>query len=56
MHYKVVTTNGFALNQDKILQIYFCVKHQAKNDFLKYVESIVDLAVDGMPSQNPQAP
>ena len=33
-------TNGFALNHDKSLQIYFfCVKHQAKNDFLKYVES-----------------
>ena len=30
-------TNGFALNHDKNLQIYFCVK--AKNDFLKDVES-----------------
>ena len=35
-------TNGFALNQDKRLQIYFyCVKRQAKNDFLKDVESAV---------------
>ena len=35
-------TNGFALNHDKHLQIYFfCVKRQAKNDFLKDVESIV---------------
>ena len=35
-------TNGFALNHDKSLQIYlFRVKHQAKNDFLKDVESIV---------------
>ena len=34
--------NGFALNHDKILQIYFCcVKRQAKNDFLKDVESTV---------------
>ena len=33
-------TNGFALNHDKSLQIYFfCVKRQAKNDFLKDVES-----------------
>ena len=38
----VVTTNGFALNHDKKLQIYFfCVKRQAKNDFLKDVESTV---------------
>ena len=37
-------TNGFALNHDKSLQIYFlCVKHQAKNDFLKDVESTVTL-------------
>ena len=36
-------TNGFALNHDKSLQIYFfCVKRQAKNDFLKDVESTVD--------------
>ena len=35
-------TNGFALNHDKSLQIYFfCVKCQAKNDFLKDVESTV---------------
>ena len=39
---KVVTTNGFALNHDKSLQINFiCVKHQAKNNFLKDVESTV---------------
>ena len=39
---KVVMTNGFALNHDKSLQIYFfCVKLQAKNDFLKDVESTV---------------
>ena len=32
-------TNGFALNHDKSLQIYlFCVKRQARNDFLKDVE------------------
>ena len=37
-------TNGFALNHDKNLQIYFfCVKRQAKNDFLKNVESTVIL-------------
>ena len=36
-------TNGFALNPDKSLQIYFfCVKHQAKNIFLKDVESTAD--------------
>ena len=35
-------TNGFGLNHDKSLQIYFfCVKRQAKNNFLKDVESIV---------------
>ena len=35
-------TNDFALNHDKSLQINFiCVKHQAKNDFLKDVESTV---------------
>ena len=35
-------TNGFALNPDKSLQIYFfCVKRQAKNDFLKDVKSTV---------------
>ena len=35
-------TNGFALNHDKSLQIYFfCVKCQAKNDFLKDGESTV---------------
>ena len=37
-----VTTNGFALNHDKSLQIYFfCVKRLAKNGFLKDVESAV---------------
>ena len=36
-----VMTNGFVLNRDKSLQIYFCVKRQAKNDFLKDVESTV---------------
>ena len=37
------TTNGFALNHDKNLQIYyFCVKCQGKNDFLKDVESTVE--------------
>ena len=37
---QVVTTNGFALNHDKSLQIYyFCLKRRAKNDFLKDVES-----------------
>ena len=36
-------TNGFALSHDKKLQIsFFCVKRQAKNDFLKDVESTVD--------------
>ena len=36
-------TNSFALNHDKSLQIYFfCVKRQAKNDFLKDVKSTVD--------------
>ena len=35
----MVTTNGFASNRDKSLHIYFfCVKRQAKNDFLKDVE------------------
>ena len=38
-------TNGFALNHDKSLQIYFCVKCQATNDFLKDVESTVDSPV-----------
>ena len=38
-----VTTNGFALYHDKNLQIFFfCVKRQAKNDFLKDTESSVD--------------
>ena len=38
----MVTTNSFALNHDKNLQIYFfCVKRQAKNAFLKDVESTV---------------
>ena len=36
-------TYGFALNHDKSLQIYFCVKRQdkKKNDFLKEAESTV---------------
>ena len=35
-------TNGFALNHDKNMQIYFfCVKRQAKNDSLKDVKSTV---------------
>ena len=35
-------TNRFAFNNDKSLQIYFFrVTHQAKNDFLKDVESTV---------------
>ena len=35
-------TNGFALNNELSLQVYFfCVKCQAKNDFLKDVESAV---------------
>ena len=47
---QVVTTNSFALNQDKSLQIYFFLVKQAKkkkkkkkkkNDFLKNVESTV---------------
>ena len=38
----VATTNCFALNHDKSLQIYFfCVKRQARNDFLKDIESTV---------------
>ena len=38
----VVTTNSFALNHDKSLQIHcFCVKRQTKIDFLKDVESTV---------------
>ena len=39
---QAVTTNGFALNHNKILHIYFfCVKRQAKNNFLEDVESTV---------------
>ena len=39
-------TNGFALNHDKSLQIYFfCVKCQVKNDFLKPVESTVTFSI-----------
>ena len=34
--------NGFALNHDKSMQIYFfSIKGQTKNDFLKDVESTV---------------
>ena len=37
-------TNGFALNHDKSLQMYFFyVKRQAKQDFLKDVESTVSI-------------
>ena len=40
-------TNGFALNHGKILQIYvFCVNCQAKNLFLKDVESTVDISCE----------
>ena len=42
-------TNGFALNRDKNLQIYFfCVKRQAKNDFLKELESTVVMYRSGL--------
>ena len=35
-------TNGFALNHDQSLQIYFsCLKRHSKNDFLKDVQSTV---------------
>ena len=35
-------TNGFAVNRDKSLQIYFSsVKRQAKNDSVKDVEGTV---------------
>ena len=35
-------TNAFALNHDRIFQIYFfCVKRKTKKDFLEDVESIV---------------
>ena len=41
-------TNGFAVDHGKSLQrIYFCVKRQAKNDFLKDVESIVNRRMSG---------
>ena len=37
-------TNSFALYHNKSLQVYFfCVKRQAKNDFLKDVESTVGI-------------
>ena len=36
-------TNDFALNHDKSLQIYFCVKGQAKIYFPKDVERTVDI-------------
>ena len=39
----VVTTDGFALNHEK--KNYFSVKRQAKNDFLKGVESSVAISV-----------
>ena len=35
-------TDDFALNHNKSLQFYFCVKSQAKNDFLKDFKSIAD--------------
>ena len=47
-------TNGFALNHDKSLQIYFfCVKCQAKNDFLKDVESTVSIGTPYMITLHP---
>ena len=37
-------TNGIALNHDKNLKIYFfCEKRQAKHDFMKDIESRVEL-------------
>ena len=40
----MVTNNGFALNHDKNLQIYcICVKRQAKNHFMKDVDSTLVL-------------
>ena len=46
-------TNGFVLNHDKGLQIYFfCVKQQAKNDFLKDVESTVPSHITGSESES----
>ena len=42
----MVLTKGFALNHDKSLPIFFfCVKRQAKNGFLKDVESTVGKAL-----------
>ena len=42
-------TNGFALNNDKSLQIFFfCVKRQAKHDFLKDVKSTVGMYIHGL--------
>ena len=35
---QIVTTKYFALNHDKSLQFYFCVKRQEKNDFPKHDE------------------
>ena len=43
--------NGFALNHDKSLQIYFRVKRQAKNDFLKDGKSTVN-GVDGFEKED----
>ena len=37
----IVVTNGLTLNHNKSLQIYFCVKCQAKNNFPKDVERTV---------------
>ena len=40
------STRPFALNHGKKIQLYFsCVKHQAKYDFLKDVESILYLVL-----------
>ena len=55
-------TYSFAINHDKNLQIYlFCVKRQAKSDFLKDVESTVAsfahlgfTSDSGINFQNPQ--
>ena len=40
-------TNGLSLNHGKSLQIYmyFCLKRQAKNDFMKDVKSTVVLCI-----------
>ena len=45
---KIDTTNGFTLNHDKTLQMYFCVKRLAINDFLKDFESAIGTRTDGL--------